>query len=251
MLIRVIPFIVLLSLIGAGPVVADALDQSRQIISQTNQQLKASQRAIDRADEATLAMLAEYKAVQRELDNYRVYNAQLEEIVVSQEKERQRLNGDIAKIESTGLEIMPFMQAMVDGLAQFIASDYPFLPQERQMRIERLRQNMKRADLSIAAKFRQILEAYQIEIDYGNTLEPYEGNLAGRKVDFLKVGRIGLYYLSLDRQQCGAWDLARQEWRLLEDVDYRLSIAKAIKIAKKHRAPDLFFAAVAQARGRE
>lgn len=251
MFIRVISITLLLSVIGVNGFAADALDKSRQLITDTNQKLQATQKAIDKADEATAQMLGEYKTTEKEIDNYRVYNGQLEEIVTSQAEELKLLENDIDKIEATGLEIMPLMQRMIDGLEQFIASDYPFLPEERRNRIERLNAGMKRADLSIAAKYRQILKAYQIEIDYGNTLEAYEGDLEEKKVTFLKVGRIGLYYLSLDRETCAAWDSAGRQWRPLDDMDFQLSIAKAIKIARKERAPDLFFAAVAPAKERQ
>ncbi len=230
---------------------ADALDKSRQIITQTNKNLQSSQKRIDQADDEIMRMLGEYKAAQKEIDNYLVYNGQLKEIVDSQMEEMRLLEGDIDKIEATGLQIMPFMQKMIDGLARFITSDYPFLPAERKERIERLNANMKRADLSIAAKYRQILEAYQIEIDYGNTLEAYEGNLEDRKVNFLKIGRIGLYYLRLDKEKCGAWDPVKKQWQELNDIDYTVSIDKAIRIAKKQRSPDLFFAAVASAKERK
>jgi septal ring factor EnvC (AmiA/AmiB activator) len=250
MILRVLTIAVLLSAIGINSAAADALDQSRQIINQTNQELQATQKAIDKTDETIAQMLSEYKSVNKEIDNYRIYNGQLKEIVDSQMGEMQVLANDIDKIEATGLKIMPFMQKMIDGLDRFIASDFPFLPEERQKRLARLNANMKRADLSIAAKFRQILEAYQIEIDYGNTLEVYEENLKDKKVVFLKIGRIGLYYLSLDKEHCGAWEPIQHQWQPLEDMDYKLSIAKAIKIAKKQRAPDLFFAAVPPARRR-
>jgi hypothetical protein len=230
---------------------ADAIDKSRQLIGETNQKLKQAQQQINQADEAIAQMLGEYKTTQKEIDNYRVYNGQLEEIVASQMEELGLLESDIDKIEATGLAIMPFMRRMIDALTEFIASDYPFLPAERRTRIERLNANMKRADLSIAAKYRQILEAYQIEIDYGNTLEAYEGLHDDKRVVFLRLGRIGLYYLSLDKEQCAAWDPAQQSWQPLDDLDYKLSMAKAIKIAKKQRAPDLFFAAVAPARDRK
>jgi hypothetical protein len=163
----------------------------------------------------------------------------------------QLLIDDIDEIASTGWRIMPFMEELINGLSKFIGSDYPFLPEERRTRIEQLNAVMKRADVSIAAKYRQILEAYQIEIDYGNTMEAYEGDLDGRKVVFLKIGRIGLYYLSLDHQHCGAWDMANGQWRNLDDIDYRLAITKAIRIAKKQRSPELFITAVAPAEERE
>jgi hypothetical protein len=251
MLIRILSVTVLLYFIGLSAGAADSLDQSRRIVTKTNQKLQASQEKIDRADDKAVQMLAEYKTLEKEIENYRVYNGQLQEIVDSQLEEMRLLDNDIDKIEATGLQVMPFMQKMIDGLERFIASDYPFLPEERRMRLAHLNANMKRADLSIAAKYRQILEAYQIEIDYGNTLEAYEGDLEGKRVVFLKIGRIGFYYLSLDRQHCGAWHAEQQTWQALTDMDYKISIAKAIKIAKKQRAPDLFFAAVAPARSRQ
>jgi chorismate mutase len=242
---------VLLIMLGQHALAADSLDQSRRIITQTNEQLQSSQKTIDKTDEQIARLLSEYKALHKEIANYRIYNRQLREIVASQTEEMHLLTEEIEKIEATDIQIMPFMQQMIDGLAQFIASDAPFLPAERRMRIERLNANMKRADIGIASKFRQILEAYQVEIDYGNTMEAYEGDLEDRKVVFLKIGRVGFYYLSLDKQRCAAWDSAQRKWHLLEDMDYTLSIAKAIKIAKKQRAPDLFFAAVPRAEARQ
>ena len=250
MQVRIWVAALLLSAFGADLSAADSLEESRRIINRTNQTLQSTQKTIDKTDDTMVRMLNEYKTTHKEIDNYRVYNDQLRELVASQLEEIRMVGSDIDKIEATGLEIMPFMQEMIDGLGQFIASDYPFLAEERRKRLETLNANMKRADVSIAAKFRQILEAYQIEIDYGNTLEVYEDNLEDKKVVFLKVGRIGLYYLSLDKQHCGAWDAQRRQWQPLEDTDYKISISKAIKIAKKQRAPDLFFAAVPPARTR-
>jgi hypothetical protein len=36
---------------------------------------------------------------------------------------------------------------------------------------------MTRADVTNAEKFRRIMEAYQIENDYGNTIEAYRANI--------------------------------------------------------------------------
>lgn len=223
---------------------ADNLTESRKIINRTNRTLQVSQEKIDQADEQARRMLDEYKTVVKEIDNYRIYNRQLTDIITSQDEEMRILENDIAEIDATGRKIMPFMQKMIDGLACFVASDLPFLKEERQARIETLQASMRRADLSIAAKFRQILEAYQIEIDYGKTIEAYAGDRDGKKVDYLKIGRIGLYSLSLDRKTCAAWHPEKRQWQQLDDMDYTLAVSKAVKIARKQRAPDIFFAAV-------
>jgi len=230
---------------------ADALDKSRQIITNTNSTLQASQKYINDADAQSGKMFEQYKTAKKEIENYLVYNRQLSDIVTSQNEEIQTLQNSIDGIEETGQKIMPFMEKMIVSLESFIASDYPFLQDERSKRIESLKSNMKRADLSIAAKYRQILEAYQIEIDYGNTIESYDGEIEGKKVTFLKVGRIGLYYLSFDKTASLAWSHKNSRWHHLHQNDYKLSIAKAIEIAKKQKSPDLFFAAIAPARSRK
>ena len=52
---------------------------------------------------------------------------------------------------------------------------------------------MDRANVSVAEKYRRLLEAYQIELEYGRTIEAYEGSFASdngeRSVTFLRVGR--------------------------------------------------------------
>ena len=250
MKLRIVLIVFMATICSLSAYAQDALDKGRRIISETNRELRVSQETIDRADEKTLEMLGEYKAARKEIDNYNIYNGQLRDLIASQVEEMRLLADDIDEIASTGRRVMPFMQEMIDGLSEFVDSDYPFLPEERRTRIEQLNADMKRADVSVAAKFRQILEAYQIEIDYGNTMEAYEGDLEGRKAVFLKIGRIGLYYLSLDNQHCGAWDMAIKQWQVLEDIDYRLAIAKAIGIAKKQRSPELFVTAVAPAEER-
>ncbi|MFH2066847.1 MAG: DUF3450 domain-containing protein [Pseudomonadota bacterium] len=229
----------------------DGLDRGRAVIARTNSELQTSQEKIDRMDAESVQMFEQYKGIKKEIENYLVYNRQLTDITTSQQEEIRILQNDINQIEATGQQIMPFMQKMIEGLERFIDSDLPFLPDERRTRIQGLSENMKRADLSIATKYRQILEAYQIEMDYGQTIEAYTGNLENKQVWFLKVGRIGFYYLALDMKHCGAWNPAARSWISLDDVDYTMAVAKAIKIADKQRAPDLFFAAVPPAEDRK
>lgn len=239
-----------LLLISTSMVQADSFDQSRQTVSNTNKQLKSSQQTINNLDEKTKKMYSEYKDVRNEIETYLVYNKQLKDIVESQNNEIRILNKSISGIEQTSKEIMPFMAKMIDGLESFIKSDYPFLDNERKQRVVTLRNSMKRADISVAAKYRQILEAYQVEIDYGNTIESYAGEIENKKVTFLKVGRIGLYYQSFDKSKYFAWNIQSGAWQKLSE-DYSPALANAIKIAKKQKSPDLFFAAIEPAKDRK
>ena len=59
-------------------------------------------------------------------------------------------------------------------------------------------------------KFRRVMEAYQIEMDYGRTLEAYSGlhTVDGqeRDVDFLRVGRTAFIFQTRDGSSLGIWN---------------------------------------------
>jgi hypothetical protein len=86
------------------------------------------------------------------------------------------------------------------------------------------------------------MEAYQIENEYGRTIESYRGavELAGREttVDFLRFGRIALVYQSLDQADAGVWNQETRSWDRL-DSSYRSAIRQGLRIARKQAAPDL------------
>lgn len=200
---------------------------------------KKSQQKIDGLSDQTDQMLAEYRNVLRQMDSLRIYNEQLDKLVLSQQKEMTSISDQLINIETTQREIVPLMLKMIDVIAEFVALDIPFLPEERQYRIEALQSLMERADVSLAEKYRRILEAYQVETEYGRTIEAYQGDLVlndeKRTVDFLRIGRVSLYYLSLDGQEAGVWDAG---WQVL-DERYRQGIKKGLKVAKKQLPPDL------------
>lgn len=218
---------------------ANALDKSRKIISNTNTTLAKSQRQINVLHDKTQTLLEQYKTSLSEADTYKTYNQQLGDIVQSQQTELSGLEQQIATIDVTSRQIMPLMARMIDTLSEFIAQDLPFLTQEREDRITQLRDNMKRADLSVAEKYRKILESYQIEIDYGKTLETYQGTLQDKQVHFLKIGRTAYTYQSFDGQQYGIWNKHNKQWQSVTDSHMKHAIQTAIRIAKKQQAPEL------------
>jgi hypothetical protein len=105
-----------------------------------------------------------------------------------------------------------------------------------------LRSMMERADVTTPEKFRQIMEAYQIENEFGRTIEAYRASLTiGDKettVDFLRFGRIALVYQSLDESLSGRWDQESRSWVAL-DSSYRSALRQGLRIARKQAAPDL------------
>lgn len=206
-------------------------------------QAQESQVRVDAMADETLRLVQEYRGLRREQENLAVYNANLEDMVRSQETEMVSLERQIEDIKVTQREIVPLMLRMLDGLEAFVAADLPFLQEERMARVEGLRALMRRADVDIPEKFRQIMQAYQTEADYGRTIEAYQGELIvdlnpGRSVEFLRIGRLVLAYQTLDRSESGFWDARNQAWIPLE-TRHNQSIRQGLRIAARQAAPEL------------
>jgi hypothetical protein len=134
------------------------------------------------------------------------------------------------------------MTEMVDTLGKFVDLDLPFLPDERTLRLRMLNELKSRSDVATAEKYRRIIEAYQIESEYGRTIEAYRASIeleAGQRiVDVLRVGRIALLYRGLEGNIAGFWDQESNKWQSLPD-EYDAALRRGIMIARKQAAPDL------------
>jgi len=201
----------------------------------------ATQERIDGLDDETQKLLAEYRRVKNETESLRTYNEQIAAQIPSQVEEMQQLERQLQEVEATSRDVLPLMQRMLATLQQFVELDLPFLPEERKKRVNTLLEMMDRANVSISEKFRRIVEAYQIEMEYGRTLEAHEGKLGegdqARTVQFLRVGRVALMYQTLDQKETGYWDGEKKAW--VVDNEYKSAFAKNIAVAKKLGAPDL------------
>jgi hypothetical protein len=221
---------------------AQPLEQAIDVRTRSNQAGAQSQGKIDKVADQTDELLREYREEVQQIDALRVYNAQLEKLIDSQENEKATLREQIENVTVIGREVTPLMLRMVEALEQFVALDVPFLETERSNRVNHLKELMDRADVTNAEKYRRILEAYQIENEYGRTIEAYRGSLdqgsESLPVDFLRIGRVVLLYQSLDASELGVWDQAAGKWQPL-DRSYRGAIRKGLRVARKQAAPDL------------
>lgn len=227
-----------------APVVdpAERLGQARSVRSQANEEGVGSQRRVDVLSDETEALFARYSNTLRQIDSIRIYNRQMRDLIGSQEAELASLQSQLDRVELVGRSVTPLMLRMIDAIGSFVELDVPFLLEERKKRVADLREMMARADVTNAEKFRQIMEAYQVENEYGRTIEDYRGTLKldGKEisVDFLRFGRIALVYQTLDESGAGVWDQEAGAWEPL-DSSYRSAIRQGLRIARKQAAPDL------------
>jgi hypothetical protein len=182
------------------------------------------------------------------VDGLLVYNSLLQRQIDNQEREKFELANSMTNVALIERQIIPMMTRMIDSLEQFIELDTPFLLDERRGRLERLRGMMERSDVTAAEKFRRVIEAYQIENDYGRTIEAYRGSVDingnQQEVDFLRIGRISLNYQSVGGLTTGAWDKEAGEFVELPPEKYKTQVAHGIRVARKQVAPDLLIVPV-------
>jgi hypothetical protein len=206
----------------------------------------ASQQRIDQLSDETREMLLQYRQYLSETRSLNEYADALAVQVEAQADEIALVQRQLVEIETTTREVLPLMQKMLDILERFVRIDLPFQMEERRKRIATLKDTMNRADVTISEKYRRIIEAYQIETDYGRTLEAYQGELGeggdARTVRFLRVGRIALLYQTLDGEETGYWDAGQK--RFVADASYRSAARQGFAVADKVGAPDLLTAPI-------
>ena len=224
-------------MVGSAQSLNDVIsaEQRRTTLAQQSQQ------KIDAVVADTRKKEDQYKRLLKEIEGLQIYNTLLQRQIDGQALKKDELNESIAQVEVINRQIVPSMTRMIEGLKEFVELDVPFLIEERRERVANLDDLMAEANVNVAEKFRKVTEAYQIENDYGRTIEAYTGTLEiggeERNVDFLRVGRIALMYQTQDGAFSGVWDQSARRW---EEADsYKNQIRAGLKIAKKQVAPDL------------
>lgn len=198
-----------------------------------------------RADEETASREPrpqDYSELLRRLESLHIYNRQLERLIASQRKEMATIEEELTRIDDVNRSVTPLMVRMVEALAAFVELDLPFNIEERRARIAKLRELLEASKFSTADRYRSILQAYQIENEYGRSIEAYRSTLErdGREltVDFLRIGRTAFLYQTLDESDAGVWDQAKRHWEPL-DGSHRSAMRRGLRIARKQAAPDL------------
>ncbi len=230
-----------LALSVATPAFAQ-LDSAEDTADTAVREGAASQDRIDRLDDETEELLRDYRIVIERLEAMREYNAQQERLIGAQVAEIASMETQIENVTTLQRDISPLITRMLEGLRLFVELDVPFLAEERNHRIERLTELMDRPDVSVAEKFRRVLEAYQIENDYGRTIEAYVATIEedGQvlELDFLKVGRVAFFYQTKDQTRSAIWNADTGGWEELDDR-YNNSVRTGINMAREVIPPEI------------
>jgi len=235
----------------SGSVFAQSVDQVLQADQHRLNLAQQSQERINTVVESTRSLEDQYRAINKEIDGLKVYNRLMTAQVEGQLSDLEDIGLSMDQVDVINRQIFPLMERMIDGLDQSVKIDVPFLMDERTKRINDLKEIMSRSDVSVAEKFRKVMEAFQIENDYGSTIEDYKQSLtidgATRAFNMLRVGRVGLYFQSDDTKLTGRWNNSTRAWEI--DNSARNEVRKGLRVARQLIAPELIIVPVSAAEG--
>ena len=208
----------------------------------TAKEAKASQQRVEQLDDQTTALVNDYRANLKQLEAATRYNASLNRNIVAQQRQLERLATDIENVSGLQRAMQPLMEDMLATLGEIVEADLPFNLQERQDRVARLNKVMGDPNISAAQRYSLIVEAYQIENEYGRTIGATEGSIDDggtlRTGEFLRVGRIALMFKTADDSTLKIWDKDQKGWVNL-NKSYLPDVRLGLRMAKEQTAPGL------------
>jgi predicted nuclease with TOPRIM domain len=186
------------------------------------------------------------------MSRYRTLISQKENLEKAKTCIKERLKGQqnlVAEIERRTSEserirdeLQSCLESIVTRLGEFIKRDLSFLTKERSYRLDSIRETLSRPDKTATEKLRRVMEALQVEAEYGRTVEVYQDtiDLDGQHVlvDVLRLGRLSLFCQTPDSKTVGHYNRATGRWVSLSP-GYRRNINKAVDMARRERVIDL------------
>ena len=219
----------------------ELLQQAIDIEASSSNDAASRQEFIDNVDSQILVLTGDIQFLSQQLDLTNIYNRQLQELIDSQNAEIISINEQMVELDKTNKGILPTLEEMVSTLESIINNDVPFLLIERKARVAELKEILKQSNISTSEKFRRVFEAYQIENEFGRTIESYRDEITFDSeifnVEVFRLGRVGLYARTSDGRHTAMYSKKEGRWVRKKGIDNELVVA--LKIARKELPPSL------------
>ncbi len=187
-------------------------------------------------------LATEYERLQQEQAQLQNHEAELQHQIESTKSRIASKEKQLADSEQIASQINPFLLETVAKLQVVVDGGLPFLTAERRQRIYKLNRLMEEPEVPFSEKFRKVMEALLIEAEYGHSIEVLQQTIeiGGQTtlVNVFRLGRLSLFYQTLDRRSCGHFDVAAAGWRPLPG-SFNQAIQTAIDIGSRRRPVEL------------
>ena len=240
--IAILTVLLCLELIFQSPALAKDIGGVEKTLKKSLQKEVATQHAVEKWSTEKEAIINELLDLKTRLDWNRFQNCKYKAYVDQKEEKIKDLKAQKEKLARMRMELEPYLGGVVADLKDQVGSDAPFLTEERSRRIAFLEKSLVDPDLNLGERLRRVLEALQVEAGYGNSIgtEEKELNLNGERtlVTLMRIGRIGLFYITNDQKHAGKWDRASKTWLPISDNDLP-DVLRTMQIIQQKRAAEL------------
>lgn len=203
---------------------------------------QGTQKTEDAWFEHKAEMTAEFETLTRETAKLATLNKELKQKAAIQQAAVDELKREIDEIARMTTQLLPFLKETRQDLMAMVESSLPFLSDERYARLKNLDKLLDDANVTVSEKFRKVMETLSIEAEYGNTVEIYQEKISVDSKNILanifRLGRISLFFQSLDQKESGYLDPLTSRWHLLPQK-YNRDIGSAFEIGARRRSADL------------
>jgi hypothetical protein len=207
--------------------------------TQSDQQMQQKATQWEDQKQILISELQELNGQSRWLDHqirkYQVYIRKQMASIAALEQKR-------AEVQEINQSLEPYLEEVYERLAAFIQQDLGFLAEERQKRLQFIRDSLDDYHISLSEKCRRMLEALQVEAEYGRTVEAYDTvlDMKGQPVAarIFRLGRVNLFYQTLDGKKVGRFNPGTGQWEPLHDR-FAATIGQGIEMAERRRVVDL------------
>ena len=217
-------------------------DQIQKRVAKTIEIRQATQKKEDKWASQKADLKAEYQSLKPRLEQLKKQKEKTEKILKLQKGRVEELKRKLTESVRVRNELYSHLDGCVMRLETWIVRDLPFLPEERKKRLASIKVMMADPNIESAEKFRRVMEALQVETEYGGTVEVYQDTIKvngqSTLVNIFKLGRLTLFYQTTDRNDVGYYNRATGKWEALPGK-YRHDIDMAVEMASKQRPIDL------------
>jgi hypothetical protein len=204
------------AVLAAGPLRSQDAKQLSDTVNQTVETHQQTQKKQDAWAEEKADFAARYRSARAQVDY-------LEKRKAFEEKELKALDDGIAELERRMVESVRLNDSLEDSLnavmgrlENWLSHDVPFLMEERTARLAGVRETIAKPDVTGAEKLRRVLEALQVEANYGNVVDVSQERLKiGNEeiqADVIRVGRVSVFWRSPDGKRVGEYDRGAGRW---------------------------------------
>jgi hypothetical protein len=232
--------VMLLGLLTPG--MASNLANAQKMVEKNLAVENAAQRQLEAWTDRKAVLEARIRDLTMEKTWLEYQNQKYKGYIAREQAELEQLETRKKEMEGINMRLEPYLDQTLDQLKTFVAGDLPFLTQERAKRIAFLEESLGDYHLSLSEKLRRVLEALQVEADYGRTLEIIDTSITLNNTtiqgNVFRLGRTGLFFQSLDKQVIAQFDKATKAWKPL-DNDYQRELDQALQMVDRKRAAQL------------